>query len=243
MLGKRPASRHVWANPSSLLLAVVLLLPGAPAPTSAQQLAPALNAGCDPATLVSDLPLRDARAPATLPSGQWYTSNWNDGWGPRAAAYPSAEVPLACDALPWKRARIVEIARRYLGLPYRHHHLPDWAPPATLSGPANAGPGLDCSNFSAWVYNYGLGLRFTSDIGRQADGPAAPGRVLAPDEPYAPGDLLFILRGDRSRLSHVVIYTGDGRVVDSASLNGGVAEHPLDGWYATHLSHARRILE
>ena len=140
-------------------------------------------------------------------------------------------------------ARVLEVARRYLGLAYRHHHIPAWAPSAELTGAANAGSGLDCSNYTAWVYNYGLGLRFTSHVERQADGPEAPGRVLAPDEPFAPGDLLFILSADRARVSHVVIYVDDNRVIDSASARGGVTEHPLSGWYQTHYSYARRIIE
>jgi cell wall-associated NlpC family hydrolase len=253
MPGIQRPSRSARVIIGSLVLAVALLLPGAPASVSAEQVAaaslalpagaPAVNAGCDPASLTADLALRDDLASTTVERAQWYTRNWNDGWGPRAATYPSADVPLACDAVPWQRARVVAVARRYVGLSYRHHHVPDWAPTAGFTDPANAGPGLDCSNFSAWVYNYGLGLRLTSNIGQQADGPAAPGRVLAPDEPYAPGDLLFILKGDRSRISHVVIYTDNGQVIDSHGAYGGVTEHPIQGWYATHLSHARRLLE
>jgi cell wall-associated NlpC family hydrolase len=151
--------------------------------------------------------------------------------------------PDGCDPVAWQRARVVAVARRYLGLSYRHHHIPAWDPPAALVGPTAAGTGLDCSNFTAWVYNYGLGRRFTSNVQQQADGPLAPGRGLAPDEPFAPGDLLFILREDRSEVSHVVVYVDENAVIDSHSAYGGVTEHPRTGWYLTHFSHARRIIE
>jgi hypothetical protein len=76
----------------------------------------------------------------------------------------------------------------------------------------------------------------------QADGPKAPGRVLAPDEPFAPGDLLFILRQDRTEVSHVVLYVDENTVIDSHGTYGGVTAHPRTGWYLSHYSHARRIL-
>jgi cell wall-associated NlpC family hydrolase len=135
------------------------------------------------------------------------------------------------------------VARRYLGLNYRHHHVPAWDPAAALVGASSAGQGLDCSNFSAWVYNYALGMRFTSNVQQQAVGLLAPGRVLRPDEPYAPGDLLFMLRQDRSEVSHVVIYVDENTILDSHSAYGGITEPPRTGWYLTHFSHARRIVE
>jgi len=198
---------------------------------------------CASALLTADFPARDLLPQAVVPESQWYERNWNSGWGPRAAAYPTADVPAGCDPEGWKRARVVAAARRYLGLPYRHHHVPGWQPTAALAGAERAGAGLDCSNFSAWVYNYALGIQFTSDVQQQANGPRAPGRVLAPDEPLAPGDLLYILRGNRADVSHVVIYVDENTVIDSRGAFGGVTEHPMAGWYRTHYSHARRVIE
>jgi hypothetical protein len=156
-------------------------------------------------------------------------------WGPRAATYPAVIVPDGCDPVKWKRLRVVAVAKRYIGLPYRHHHVPGWKP---VSG---EGPGLDCSNFTSWVYNYGLGIRFSSDILAQSDGVAAPGRRLKNGESFEPGDLLFILKKDRSLVSHVVIFVDNGHIVDSHG--SGVQVRPFGGWYTSHFSHARRILE
>jgi len=224
----------------ALALAALVALAATTHPAGA---APAPQEQCGPASLAADWPQRDLLPQALLPVARWYQRAWNSGWGPLAATYPPTVPPGGCDPVAWERARVVAVARRYLGLAYRHHHVPAWDPPAALVGPAGAGPGLDCSNFTSWVYNYALGIRFTSNVQQQADGPLAPGRVLAPDEPFAPGDLLFILPEDRAEVSHVVIYLDDNTVIDSHGAYGGVTEHPRGGWYLTHFSHARRIVE
>src|SRR4051794_40409180 len=225
----------------SLALGVVLTTaPGAAA--TAQQ--PSVTADtCATDSLLADLGRRSELPQSDVAPSARYQRNWQGGWGPRAASYPGVDATVGCSAVEWKRSRVVAIARQYLGLPYRHHHIPSWSPPADLTGSTHAGPGLDCSNFTAWVYNFGLGLRFTSDIHQQAEGALAPGRLLGPDEPLAPGDLLFDLRGNRSEVSHVVIYVDEHSVIDSHGTFGGVTEHPLAGWYSTHYSYARRVLE
>ena len=142
--------------------------------------------------------------------------------------------------MAWKRARVVAVAKKYIGLPYRHHHIPDWEPSGDVA-PEEKGRGLDCSNFSAWVFNYGLGVKFTSDLQEQAKSKYAPGRVLANDEAFAPGDLLFIEKMDRSEISHVVIYIDEGHIIDCHA--SGVAVRAFKGWYKSHLVMARRVVE
>lgn len=186
------------------------------------------------ADLTADFPWRDALPQSPVPESAWYGNPKLGAWGPKAATYPPAVVPAGVDGVAWKRERLAAVALRYQGLPYRHHHIPAYAPPGE-------GPGLDCSNFTSWVYNYGLGIRFTSDIARQADGPRAPGRRLTPDEPFALGDLLFITTRDRARVSHVVLWLGEGRIIDSHK--EGVRVRPFSGWYKDCFSHARRVIE
>ncbi len=191
-----------------------------------------------PVGVTHDFPARDRLPQTDVPPDRWYGEGMSS-WGPAAAAYPGVGPPEGCDSAAWKRARILAVAGRYVGLRYRHHHIPAWDPP-------NGGPGLDCSNFAAWVYNYGLGIRFTSDVKEQAAGPLAPGRRLARGEPFAAGDLLFILHPDRSEISHVAIFVDKGHVIDSRNGNGdgaGVRLRPFTGWYRSHLSHARRVIE
>ena len=188
------------------------------------------------ATLTADFASRDALPESAVPVSAWGVQK---GWGPKAAAYPPIVVPSGRDPVTWKRARVVAVAKKYVGLPYHHHHIPGWEPSGATE-PKEAGRGLDCSNFSAWVYNYGLGIKFTSDIGEQSEGAKAPGHMLAAGEPLMPGDLLFILKGDRSCVSHVVIYIDADHIIDSHA--DGVAVREFKGWYKSHLSHARRII-
>jgi len=183
-------------------------------------------------SLTADFAQRDSLPQSDVPQSDWYSNPKLGSWGPHPTQYPPVKVPDGCDPVQWKRARIVAVAKKYIGLPYKHHHIPAWSP--------EEGPGLDCSNFTSWVYNYGLGIKFNSDIHKQS-GAQAPGRLLKPDEPFAPGDLLYILKGDRSEVSHVVIWLDEGHIIDSHK--GSVQVRDFVGWYKTHLDHAQRVIE
>jgi len=84
-------------------------------------------------------------------------------------------------------------------------------------------------------------MKLNSDVHKQAEGPQAQGRRLNPGEPFVAGDLLYILKNDRSEVSHVVIYIDEGHVIDSH--DGSVQIREFKGWYRSHLSHARRLIE
>jgi cell wall-associated NlpC family hydrolase len=191
--------------------------------------------------LTADFAERDRLPESSVPESEWYRPGAQETWGPKAAHYPPVHVPAGVDPIEWKRARIVAVARHYLGLPYQHHHIPAWAPPGPGKDGGAQTAGLDCSNFTSWVYNYGLGIVFTSEVTAQADGPKAPGRRLATNEALAPGDLLFIENRDRTKLTHVVIYIDPGHIIDDHA--DGVRVRPFSGWYTSSFSHARRIIE
>jgi cell wall-associated NlpC family hydrolase len=185
---------------------------------------------------------------STVPSDQWYTRNWNEGWGPAAATYlpPPEGAPS-----------LVTVARRYLGLPYRHHHIPGWDPSTTLTGKPNESRGLDCSNYTSWVYNYGYGLHFSSNIHQQAMMYTQYPNMERVDRPspstlpkFQPGDLLYFWRelpSSEREISHVAMFTTYHEkvpyIIDSHGI--GVTEHPLTGsahsWYERHFNHAIRI--
>ena len=155
---------------------------------------------CNQASLTADFAQRDGLPHTTTPADQWYSKSdeggyLNGGWGPNAAALPPVAVPsdAGCAATTWKQERILSAALHYVNdsgnaqaLQYRHHHIPDWNPTGStepaggakttdLDGQSPqtwaAGRGLDCSNFTAWVYNYGLGIGFGGDVG-------GPGKAL-----------------------------------------------------------------
>lgn len=147
------------------------------------------------------------------------------------------------------RNRVVRSARDLIGLAYRHHHVPDYVG-------RNGSTGLDCSNFTAWVYNVALGIRFTSDVHRQAE---TAGRELRCEEQLQPGDLIFIrpwhaggLGLNPNRVSHVAIViepaqsTGcrlDPRSVIIDSHRQGVSEHRVTPWYVERFALARRVID
>ena len=112
--------------------------------------------------------------------------------------------------------RVVHIALRYLGTPYR------WAG----SSPA----GFDCSGFVMYVYGR---------VGRALPHNSAQlwgrGRYVPRDE-LQPGDVVFF-----AGLSHVGIYIGDGRFVHSPHTGDVVKISRLrDGWYSSTYVGARR---
>lgn len=196
-------------------------VPAVPAPATP---APPLAGECTyPAAVQSDFAARD-----TLP--QFIPQNSYGSWGPWPARYAVPAIPANCVSAQWRRERVLAVAKKYIGLGYRHHHVPGYD--------GGDGTGLDCSNFTAWVYNYGLGVSINSGIGTQAE---TAGRRLAGNEPLRAGDLLFIKSADGTAIAHVVIYIDRLHIIDSTG--PGVQVRPFKGWYVSRFSHARRVIE
>lgn len=170
------------------------------------------------------------RNEAKIPEFDWYgySHPWVGPWGPRPRAYQPPQLAQG-KSDDWKRARVIATALRFLGYHYRHHYIPDWDPPPGWytpkpGGTRHDGKGVDCSNFTSFVYNQALGIGFSSDIHKQAaidsvtihgsdqtvpvkvipiqDSPETWARVLKP------GDLLFIRPRSSETVSHVVIWIG-----------------------------------
>lgn len=175
------------------------------------------------ASLVADFEYRDSLPPTEIPRSEWETCCGR--YGPFPLEYPKVSAPNDYDRVKWLQDRVIAVAKRYIGLPYKHKHLPHLG-------------GLDCSNFTSWVYNYGLGISFVSNIRRQA---FEVGRKINKDEFLEVGDLIYVWSEDRSWVSHVVIYIGDNKVIDS--YGPGVKVRDFDGWYKSHFAWARRIIE
>jgi len=160
-------------------------------------------------------------------------------WGPLARVYPAPTVPAGCDPLVWRRERVVASALRRVGTHYQHHHIPDWNP-APHNWPdwkkvslGHNGPGIDCSNFSSWNYNFGLGIKLETAVSTQAStltfqepgGGATQIQVVSQVPNSDPidyqeliktletGDLLYIrgMSADKpgENISHVIMWVGD----------------------------------
>jgi cell wall-associated NlpC family hydrolase len=159
-------------------------------------------------------------------------------WGPPARHYP-APAGLSQKNGDWMRQRVIAVAMRYIGIDYQHHHIPAFAPPSDWPkyepSPKEHRTGLDCSNFSAFVYNQALGIKPTGDVQDQAaltevEGPGAgrhiPVKRIEKPEALADcarvlqtGDLVFINSTTKPEVSHVVIWIGSlGRAPDDAPL-------------------------
>ena len=118
---------------------------------------------------------------------------------------------------PVGRPRVVEIAFRYLGTPYR------WAG----ASPA----GFDCSGFVMYVYSR-VGIRL----------PHSSWMLWGVGKPVArkdlqPGDIVFF-----NGRSHVGIYIGQGRFIHSPHTGDVVRVARLsESWYGRTYDGARRV--
>lgn len=158
-------------------------------------------------------------------------------WGPYYRPFPA---PVDVERRPeeWLQRRIVAAAAQLRNtVPYGHHHMGQWCAP---DGPEwraahyEPGYGIDCSDFTHFIYNYALGIQLKTGIGTQANLTEAPLRLADGREirvvgrrlldvqngyqkTYAdlvsklrPGDLLYI-RGNpglENRITHVIMWLG-----------------------------------
>lgn len=154
---------------------------------------------------------------------RWYGVLMIDGsigWVPRALVrlldYNLVAEPQSQSA----GQRIVQIASKYLGVPY------SWG--------GYSWDGLDCSGFVKAVFaNFGIDLPRCSRDQAQVGAPV-------PFDQLQPGDrLYFACKG--GDIDHTGIYAGNGYFIHSASTRGGVTFDSLDSArYSRWLVCARR---
>jgi cell wall-associated NlpC family hydrolase len=127
-----------------------------------------------------------------------------------------------------RAARAIGSGEAYLDVPY-------------VWGGTSPATGFDCSGFVQHVYaEHGIRLpRVSRDQARA--GTALPADL----EALQPGDLMFFAsRG--TRINHVAIYAGDGRILHASKGNGGVGYDDLrserGGWFRRHFVAARRVI-
>jgi hypothetical protein len=192
---------------------------------------------------------RDALLETMPGSKDWYKrrlySIQNRYWGPKANQFPGIKNPKSTDPA-WLRRLIIAVAARYINTQYQHHYLIKWDPPQTWPMnpvlPVRLGhqsQGTDSSNFTSWVYNFGLGVEFTGFMVKQARMSSVrmadcysvkvktiTGKLFKPDfnkltGKLKMGDLIYISSGKEETADHVVIWigkdpqTGEWLVIDS----------------------------
>jgi cell wall-associated NlpC family hydrolase len=109
------------------------------------------------------------------------------------------------------RDSIVSLARAQIGTRYRH-------------GGASPKRGFDCSGLVQYVMS-----RFAMIVPRTARQQAAVGVAVDRDTSLLrPGDLLTFASANKSTISHIGIYIGDGHFIHASSVAGRVIESPLN---------------
>ncbi len=100
------------------------------------------------------------------------------------------------------RQNLVNYALQFVGRPYR-------------AGGNDPHTGADCSGFVRYVMQNGAGIA----MNRSSRAQAAQGRQISADQ-MQPGDLIFY--GSGSRINHVAMYIGNGRVVHASTERTGI---------------------
>jgi hypothetical protein len=124
---------------------------------------------------------------------------------------PRSDAPSP-NPLPGLRADLVATARRFIGTPYR------W-------GGASVRDGFDCSGLTMTVYRLnGLELPRNARSQFQAGTPVARGDLKK-------GDLVFFATNGGQRVSHVGLYTGQGRFIHAPGRGKHIRIASLDNTY------------
>jgi cell wall-associated NlpC family hydrolase len=197
--GGRNVARVLWSLASAALLGVLLVL-FVPLVLLAQVLVPPTAHPSSPPALAS--------APPTVA-----------GSGPPASLAGLAP-PLASDS------RAVDVARRYLGVPY-------------LFGGLDPARGLDCSGLVQLVFGQ-LGHALPRTAQQQYDATAHLGR-----EQLQPGDLVFFARtyaDPHDWITHVGIYIGGGQQINAPTEGQVVSIQPVfTGFWGDHFVAGGRV--
>lgn len=184
--------------------------------------------------LIGDIlsgPRGEWKEQSSVPFSDWYaesTKRRYKSWGPPSKHYTAPEG-MTNQTPQWRRERVIAVALRFTGYAYQHHHIPDWAPPSDwpqnplAEEPVPPTKGIDCSNFTAFVYNLALGIKPTGDVQDQSLLTEMPGpggqavtklqRIEKPkayedmQTTFKTGDLLFI-KNRAGEVSHVVLWVG-----------------------------------
>jgi len=171
----------------------------------------------------------DPRRQSSTPHEHWYSEKVRHkfgAWGPEQRRYELLP-DLHKRALVWKCERVIATAARFIGHEYQHHHVPDWNPPKSWPWKkccaGHNGRGVDCSNFTTFVYNQGFGIHMSSEVVRQSEVQTAlegryehiavrrielPGDYQARQEILQTGDLLYIRGREEGPITHVVLWVG-----------------------------------
>lgn len=117
---------------------------------------------------------------------------------------------------------LISIGKEYLGTPYK------------FGAPAGATYAFDCSSFTQFLYK-GLDV----SLPRTSAAQATVG-VKVPKGSLSMGDLVFFKTNGKS-ISHVAIYAGNNKIIQSSSKGVNVSDLNSSYWSKNYVT-ARRVL-
>ena len=120
-----------------------------------------------------------------------------------------AQASFISDSADALRDSIVSVARQQIGTPY-------------IWGAETPGRAFDCSGLVKYVMSW-LNVRLPRTANEQAYTGISVGKEL---DRMKPGDLLTF--GTRRRITHIAIYSGNGKYVHASRPGVGVVESSLD---------------
>lgn len=135
---------------------------------------------------------------------------------------PSAEALKGSTTIT-TRNRIVDEAKKYLGVPYV------WG--------GNTPSGFDCSGFVQYVLKqFGITVPRTTELQAQV------GSYITKSD-LRPGDLVFLQNTYREGISHVGIYIGNDQMIHASSSKGVTISSLSSSYYLKHYHSARQLIQ
>ena len=161
-------------------------------------------------------------------TGNWLAVQTQSGVGYVYGSY--AYLAKTCLALE----NVIRAGLKKIGTPY------EWGAPRVLTdngvvSPYFTGNSFDCSSFVQYCYYVGCGVKLGNYTGSQAD--HTVGEIITSYDALERGDFYFTGTG---KISHVVIYLGNGLLLQTYSANGGPVSVTSDErWKPKFLSGRR----
>lgn len=119
---------------------------------------------------------------------------------------------------------IVKEARKWIGTPYRYA--------------GNNRSGTDCSGLTMELYRNVYGIK----LPRSSAGQQEFCKHISRDQ-LEPGDLVFFATsGNRSRVSHVALYIGNGRIIHASPTYGVVEANMNDAYFERTYHSAGKVV-
>lgn len=146
------------------------------------------------------------------------------GWVSKALTTLATPAQNAASSGSGSGSSIVELAKGYLGVPYRRG--------------GTSRKGVDCSGLV-----FAIAKQLGKSLPRTAAGMWGTGTKVTRGN-LQPGDIVFFKNTYREGISHVGIYTGDGKFIHAARSGRPVAYNSLDEkYYRAHWAGAYRIMD